>query len=138
WLFGALSACGFAAAIYGMLAGGGFQLTWYGAVLLLAATAISFGGARNRWALSWRAKGKRRKLVTPVGSHDGVRIQMADALRELDRLLRDPAARALQARDLQRESQPETSDGGDRALCPDGNCTGVIGPDGKCKLCGLS
>ncbi len=24
----------------------------------------------------------------------------------------------------------------DRALCPDGSCIGVIGPDGKCKVCG--
>ena len=23
-----------------------------------------------------------------------------------------------------------------RALCPDGNCTGVIGDDGRCKVCG--
>ena len=23
-----------------------------------------------------------------------------------------------------------------RALCSDGNCVGVIGPDGKCKVCG--
>ena len=25
-----------------------------------------------------------------------------------------------------------------RELCPDGSCTGVIGPDGRCKECGLS
>ncbi len=24
-----------------------------------------------------------------------------------------------------------------RELCADGNCTGVLGPDGKCKACGL-
>lgn len=23
-----------------------------------------------------------------------------------------------------------------RRLCPDGNCIGVIGPDGRCKVCG--
>ena len=23
-----------------------------------------------------------------------------------------------------------------RALCPDGSCTGLIGPDGRCKACG--
>jgi hypothetical protein len=23
-----------------------------------------------------------------------------------------------------------------RQLCPDGACTGLIGPDGKCKVCG--
>ena len=26
----------------------------------------------------------------------------------------------------------------DRQLCPDGACTGVLGPDGKCKECGRS
>lgn len=25
-----------------------------------------------------------------------------------------------------------------RELCPDGNCIGVLGPDGKCKTCGRS
>ena len=25
-----------------------------------------------------------------------------------------------------------------RALCPDGNCVGVLGPDGRCKVCGRS
>jgi hypothetical protein len=25
-----------------------------------------------------------------------------------------------------------------RQLCPDGNCTGLLGPDGRCKVCGKS
>ena len=25
-----------------------------------------------------------------------------------------------------------------RRLCPDGNCIGIIGPDGRCKECGKS
>jgi hypothetical protein len=25
-----------------------------------------------------------------------------------------------------------------RQLCIDGNCTGVLGPDGRCKICGLN
>jgi hypothetical protein len=25
----------------------------------------------------------------------------------------------------------------DRQLCPDGSCIGIIGSDGKCKVCGL-
>lgn len=34
--------------------------------------------------------------------------------------------------------KPVGADDGDdnRALCPDGGCIGVIGPDGKCKVCG--
>jgi hypothetical protein len=26
----------------------------------------------------------------------------------------------------------------DRKLCPDGNCTGLLGEDGRCKVCGAS
>ena len=40
----------------------------------------------------------------------------------------------------EKPDQPEVSDDGDdwnsRRLCPDGNCIGVIGPDGKCEECG--
>ncbi len=43
-------------------------------------------------------------------------------------------------------NQPNPTSNGDisdaewenRRLCPDGNCIGVIGPDGRCKECGLS
>jgi len=37
--------------------------------------------------------------------------------------------------DEQRTS-PFDSDWDNRVLCSDGNCIGVIGPDGKCKECG--
>jgi hypothetical protein len=30
------------------------------------------------------------------------------------------------------------ADADDRKLCPDGACIGLIGPDGKCKVCGLA
>ncbi len=30
----------------------------------------------------------------------------------------------------------EDDDWDNRRLCPDGNCIGVIGPDGRCKECG--
>ncbi len=29
-------------------------------------------------------------------------------------------------------------DESERELCPDGNCTGLIGADGRCKVCGLA
>jgi hypothetical protein len=32
----------------------------------------------------------------------------------------------------------EAFDDSERELCPDGNCTGLIGSDGRCKVCGLS
>ena len=38
-------------------------------------------------------------------------------------------------------TKPDTSDTDidweNRVLCSDGNCIGVIGPDGRCKECGL-
>jgi hypothetical protein len=32
----------------------------------------------------------------------------------------------------------EEFDPDDRSLCPDGNCTGLLGDDGRCKECGRS
>lgn len=32
----------------------------------------------------------------------------------------------------------EVFDDEERQLCPDGACTGLLGPDGKCKECGKS
>jgi hypothetical protein len=34
------------------------------------------------------------------------------------------------------EAAPDDSDWDRRILCSDGNCIGVIGPDGRCKECG--
>jgi hypothetical protein len=34
------------------------------------------------------------------------------------------------------DAEPADEDWANRRLCPDGNCIGVIGPDGKCKECG--
>lgn len=38
--------------------------------------------------------------------------------------------------DFDSEGTPEDSDWENRRLCSDGNCIGVIGPDGRCKECG--
>ena len=35
------------------------------------------------------------------------------------------------------EHTADTSSWDERELCPDGNCVGVLGPDGRCQLCGL-
>ena len=34
------------------------------------------------------------------------------------------------------EGDGESFDAESRRLCPDDNCTGVVGPDGRCKVCG--
>jgi hypothetical protein len=36
------------------------------------------------------------------------------------------------------EHTAEASSWEERQLCPDGNCLGVIGPEGRCKVCGLA
>ena len=45
---------------------------------------------------------------------------------------------AATAEETPTEENVETvdDDWDNRRLCPDGNCIGVIGPDGKCKECG--
>ena len=35
-----------------------------------------------------------------------------------------------------RDQGPQVFDDDERTLCPDGACTGVLGPDGACKVCG--
>jgi hypothetical protein len=34
------------------------------------------------------------------------------------------------------ELEQDDFDAAARELCPDGSCTGLLGPDGRCKLCG--
>ncbi len=38
---------------------------------------------------------------------------------------------------LQIEHDQEEEDFEERILCPDGTCIGTIGPDGRCRVCGL-
>ena len=46
------------------------------------------------------------------------------------------AAPAETAESNSSEESPADDDWAHRILCSDGNCIGVIGPDGKCKECG--
>ena len=38
--------------------------------------------------------------------------------------------------DLSTDSDASGDEWKDRTLCIDGNCIGVVGPDGRCKVCG--
>jgi len=38
--------------------------------------------------------------------------------------------------DVPSEEKTESDDWANRQLCSDGNCIGVIGPDGRCRECG--
>lgn len=44
------------------------------------------------------------------------------------------AIKYMATEDEKTEHDPEWEN---RILCPDGNCIGVIGPDGRCKECGM-
>ena len=48
-----------------------------------------------------------------------------------------PAAKA-DPETARTEAHDAPFDDDDRKLCPDGNCTGLLGSDGRCKLCGAS
>ena len=47
----------------------------------------------------------------------------------------NPSASAEEDAEAETEASND-DDWANRRLCPDGNCIGVIGPDGKCKECG--
>lgn len=36
------------------------------------------------------------------------------------------------------EADHDAADDDDRRLCPDGSCIGLLGDDGRCKVCGKS
>jgi hypothetical protein len=49
----------------------------------------------------------------------------------------DPRHRGMRAReDADQDAGLDDALEADRDLCPDGACVGVIGPDGRCKVCG--
>ncbi|MFO7666727.1 MAG: hypothetical protein R6V76_08920 [Desulfobacterales bacterium] len=39
--------------------------------------------------------------------------------------------------ETEEENQEFSPEWENRTLCPDGNCIGIIGPDGRCKECGI-
>ena len=43
---------------------------------------------------------------------------------------------AAEASPSEIDAAADDDDWDNRRLCPDGNCIGVIGPDGRCKECG--
>lgn len=47
----------------------------------------------------------------------------------------DDSAETTEARD---DRDAGDGDEDDRRLCPDGACIGLIGSDGRCKVCGLA
>jgi len=49
----------------------------------------------------------------------------------------DPRVRAFRdSAPVETETDTESALAGDRALCPDGSCLGILGPNGACTTCG--
>lgn len=43
---------------------------------------------------------------------------------------------APESEDPAAEEEEQADDWEERTLCIDGNCIGIVGPDGRCKVCG--
>jgi hypothetical protein len=79
------------------------------------------------------ASGDRVELTPRSGDDIDEVDQLEDAA-----LLQDDPAQPPRVPGAQAQAEQATSGGFDpkRRLCPDGACVGVIGPDGRCKVCG--
>ncbi|MBA3397108.1 MAG: hypothetical protein H0T89_31050 [Deltaproteobacteria bacterium] len=75
----------------------------------------------GRAAPNWGEERKRGLVETPVDE------STIDGDDDDDAASADPIAPAAPA---------QLGDWGQRSLCPDGACVGLIGADGKCKVCG--
>jgi hypothetical protein len=77
-------------------------------------------------------------LAHPDGPGQGTAFSAAASLDRDDDALAEADDVDLAA-DSAQTGTDASSDGGfnaSRALCPDGSCVGVLGADGRCKVCG--
>jgi hypothetical protein len=100
------------------------------------------GGGTRRRQLSFVSVGKRYVITEPRTINPAIRARVRAALTDTARLLADPAALEAAVRErvaqLPSAAPDERADDGERRLCPDGACTGLVGSDGVCKVCGKS
>ncbi len=74
--------------------------------------------------------GKCRECGTPAGPKSERRAESDDGEGDFD-------ASAPKS-DENDASASNSFDDDDRKLCPDGECTGLLGADGRCKVCGAT
>ena len=122
-----------------------FSLRLVRTIAIEAAAFIGLAGvvilraARPQWGLEWTIGGQRYRLSQQFSWESGIEAEMSAALQEIGRLLADPSARAARLTQFRAERAGETTiDEGERWLCSDGGCTGLIGDDGRCRVCGRS
>jgi hypothetical protein len=105
--------------------------------LLTFAGILIMRGARPQWIVEWTVRAERHRLAQPFTWDGGMERELSRALQEIGRLLADPAARAARLAEIRVEMTNDTNlDERDRRLCNDGGCTGLIGDDGRCRVCG--
>jgi hypothetical protein len=71
-------------------------------------------------------------VLSPAEEPEGPAPAEADDFAPADAEAEEPGVAAQ----VEPAPEPGTDDWADRRLCSDGNCIGVIGPDGRCKECG--
>jgi hypothetical protein len=100
-----------------------FDINWDNRILCSDGNCIGVIGADGRC----KECGKQYEGPLPETSADAPEDQVVDEVEEM------PAA-ADESNTV--EELPADDDWQNRVLCSDGNCIGVIGPDGRCKECG--
>lgn len=96
----------------------------------------------TRVRLSWTQGGQRHVVTQPSTINRWLRASVGRSMQEAFVLLRDPEARRRGAERTLAEHREaagtlvEATAGEDRRLCPDGSCVGLLGEDGRCKVCG--
>jgi hypothetical protein len=80
-------------------------------LMLAGAGVLCFLFGRGRWRLEFSARGRAHVIKQPPSSTDYLRDQMAASLREIFRLLEDPGARQLTARQKQAERDEADASG---------------------------
>lgn len=92
--------------------------------------------------------GRCKICSTPIAPEDVEAFERATATPLDDSFARATTASASEGTEVDDANDEDWDDDEDtggappelesRVLCPDGSCIGVVGPDGRCKVCGTS
>lgn len=100
-----------------------------------------FAGGRSRWVLTWRDGERRHRVAQPVSYQSKTRAAISSALLETAELLRHPERLLAAVEEVSEKAAVDAPDDpepdpGERRLCSDGSCTGLVGADARCRTCG--
>ena len=92
-----------------------------------------YGGTLPETAASGKESPSEREEESGAGADIDDQPQSSAASADIDA---QPQSSAAVTSGDETESDDRSDDWSDRKLCSDGNCIGVIGPDGRCRECG--